>query len=210
MNQTLTAAVAKLSADPTYVAQFKKAFGTAGITSARIGLALEQYEISLLAGSSKFDLSQRGLATLTSQEQRGLLVFRTPYNPKANQFGGDCARCHHEPFFSDFGFHNNGLDSVPKDPGREDVTAVPSDYALFKTPSLRNLTVSGPYMHDGRFNSLEQVVEHYSAGILHSATLDAQMAKEPGGVQLSPADQAALVAFLKTLVEPQFDKNVSP
>ena len=108
---------------------------------------------------------------------------------------------------SDFKFRNNGLDAQPKDAGRETVTGQASDFGTFKTPSVRNLTASGPYMHDGRFTTLEQVVAHYSTGIVQSATLDPGMAREPGGVQLSASDQAALVAFLKTLVEPQYQST---
>ncbi len=211
MNQSLTAALKKLSADSTYVAQFAKAFGSPGVTSARIGLALEQYEETLLAGSSKFDRAKSGLIRLTAQELRGQQVFNTPFNPRQNQFGGDCARCHGGPLFSDFKFRNNGLDAQPKDPGLQAVTGRASDFGLFKTPSVRNLTATGPYMHDGRFQTLEQVVQHYSSGIVSSPTLDNGLARQPGGVQLNAADQAALVAFLKTLVEPQFpSKVISP
>jgi cytochrome c peroxidase len=204
MNQTLTAAVQKLSSDSTYVSQFAKAFGSTGITAARIGLALEQYENTLLAGSSKFDQVQLGRARFTALEQQGFNVFRTPFNPQQRQFGGDCARCHGGPLLSDFAFRNNGLDADPKDPGLEGFTLRAGDFAKFKTPSLRNLTVTGPYMHDGRFQTLAQVVEHYSTGIQRSATLDPGLAREPGGVDLSPADKQALIAFLQTLVEPQY------
>jgi cytochrome c peroxidase len=210
MNQTIDGAVANLKADPTYVSQFATAFGSKGITGNRIALAIEQYEISTLYGNSKYDRVQQGLASLTPQEQRGLTLFLTPYKPKQGQFGADCARCHSGALFSDFCFRNNGLDANPADPGREDVTGEASDYGKFKTPSLRNLTVTGPYMHDGRFSTLEEVVQHYSSGIVPSATLDPMLAKEPGGVQLSTSDQAALVAFLKTLVEPQFQGNGNP
>ena len=105
---------------------------------------------------------------------------------------------------SDFKFHNNGLDSQFKDLGLGGVTGVAGDDGKFKTSSVRNLTVTGPYMHDGRFQTLEQVVQHYSSGIVQSSTLDPGMAHERGGVQLSTSDQAALVAFLKTLVEPKY------
>lgn len=204
MDSTLNEVVTKLNRDRTYVLQFEKAFGTSGINSTRIGLALEQYEITLLCGYSKYDLFLQGKATFTAQEQRGLNVFVTPFNPKQGQFGGDCARCHGGPLMSDFQFRNNGLDASPQDPGREDVTGLAADIGKFKTPSVRNLTASGPYMHDGRFATLAEVVQHYSSGIVQSATLDPGLAREPGGVQLSASDQAALVAFLETLTDPQF------
>jgi cytochrome c peroxidase len=210
MNSTLAQVVSKLTADSTYVSQFNAAFGPGGVTSARVGLALEQYEITLLDGYSKYDLYLQGKAQLTQQELRGLTVFRTPFNPQQGLFGGDCARCHGGPLMSDFAFRNNGLDTHPADPGREDVTGLASDYGKFKTPSVRNLTSSGPYMHDGRFATLAQVVQHYSSGILPSTTLDPGLAREQGGVHLSPADQAALVAFLQTLTDPPFRPNVGP
>ncbi len=211
MNQTLPKAIAALSADKTYVAQFAKAFGSAGITSTRIALALEQFELTLLSGNSKFDLSQRGLARLTAQEQRGARLFQTPFNPRQNQFGADCARCHgNGPLLSNFEFRNNGLDAQPKDPGRQAVTGRASDLGKFKTPSLRNLSVTGPYMHDGRFETLEDVVAHYSDGILPSATLDPGLARQAGGVHLSAADQAALVAFLKTLTDNKYLNGSNP
>ncbi len=84
------------------------------------------------------------------------------------------------------------------------MTGLAADFATFKTPSLRNVSVSGPYMHDGRFTNLAQVVQHYSSGIQPSPTLDPGLARENGGVQLSDSDQAALVAFLETLTDPQF------
>jgi len=211
MDQTLTKAVANLSADPTYVAQFAKVFGSAGITSARIGLALEQYELTLMSGYSKFDLAQRGLAKLTAQEQRGFQLFQTPFNPRNNQFGADCTRCHgNGPILSDFQYRNNGLDAKPTDAGREVVTGSPQDFAKFKTPSLRNLSVTGPYMHDGRFTTLEEVVAHYSDGILASPTLDPGLARQNGGVRLTPADEAALVAFLKTLTDNSYLSGIAP
>ncbi len=204
MHETLGVAVGKLSADPTYLSQFSKAFGSAGITPQRIGLALEQFMLTVFSGDSKFDRAQRGQGLLTAQEQRGFNVFKTPFNPSLRQFGGDCARCHGGPLFSDFQFKNNGLDSRPSDVGRMVVTGLTADKAKFKTPSLRNLPVSGPYMHDGRFQSLEEVVNHYSQGIQPSATLDPGLGRENGGVHLSPQDQAALVAFLKALADPRF------
>lgn len=204
MNQPLSGALAKLMADSTYQSQFSQAFGSPGINADRLGKALEQYEITILSTNSKFDDFRRGLVQLTPQEMQGFNVFRTPFNPQLGQFGGDCARCHGGPLFSDFQFRNNGLDAKPVDPGREDVTGLASDLSKFKTPSLRNVAVSGPYMHDGRFLTLAEVVAHYSNGIQPSATLDPGLAHEHGGVNLSTSDQAALVAFLKTLTDPQF------
>jgi cytochrome c peroxidase len=102
--------------------------------------------------------------------------------------------------FSDHQFHNNGLGG--NDPGRAGVTGLDSDQQKFSTPSLRNIALTAPYMHDGRFATLEEVVEHYSSGIQRSATLDPNLAKHPAtGLNLSVEDKSALVAFLKTLTE---------
>lgn len=210
MDQTLATAISNLKKNPQYPALFAKAFGSPGITADRIGLAIEQYEMTLLSGNSKYDLVRAGLAKFTPQEQQGFNVYNTPYNPKKNQFGGDCARCHGGPLFSDFKFRNNGLDSNPTDPGREDVTGLASDFAQFKTPSLRNLTVTGPFMHDGRFTTLDEVVDHYSNGIKQSTTIDPGLAKQNGGVHLSSADHDALVAFLKTLVDSAYTGSANP
>jgi cytochrome c peroxidase len=99
---------------------------------------------------------------------------------------------------------------MPTDPGREAVSKDPRDFATFKTPSLRNLTVTGPYMHDGRIATLDDVVDHYSRGIVPSTTLDQGLARQNGGVHLSVSDHDALVAFLKTLVDSSFSKNIHP
>jgi cytochrome c peroxidase len=202
MHQSLAQAVAKLSADSSYTAQFAKAFGSKGVTSPRIGLAIEQFLTVQLSANTKFDLVQQRKATFTALEQRGQTLFNTPFDPRQNQFGADCARCHGGPLFSNFQFRNNGLDSVFKDTGRGGITKDPNDLGKFKTPSLRNLIASGPYMHDGRFSTLEQVIQHYSDGIVNSSTLDPGLRRENGGVHLSKTDQAALVAFLKTLSDP--------
>ena len=103
---------------------------------------------------------------------------------------------------SDHQFHNNGLKAGPADTGRFKVTGKEADRNRFATPSLRNVARTAPYMHDGRFATLEEVVAHYSSGVERSATLDPNLAKHPeGGLQLSAGDQRALVAFLKTLSE---------
>ena len=203
MHETLPNVVKKLSLDATYARQFQAAFGTRVVTAGRIGLALEQYMITMLSGDTKFDRFQDRLVQLTALEQRGLQVFRTPFDPRRGQFGGDCARCHGGPHFSNFAFRNNGLDRDPVDLGRAAITGDPADIGKFKTPSLRNLQGTGPYMHDGRFGSLEEVVRHYSDGIQRSPTLDPVMQRQNGGVHLSPQDQVALVAFLKTLTDPK-------
>lgn len=205
MHESLPRAVAKLKADPEYPRLFFRAFGTAEVTPERIGLAVEQYLLTLVSADSKFDRALRGDAQFTDQEKRGLLLFLTEYDPSRGQTGGDCFHCHGGSLFTDYRFHNNGLEAVYQDPGRYLITHDEADRGKFKTPSLRNVALTAPYMHDGRFPTLEEVVAHYCGGVRRSATLDPNLAKHPdGGISLTSEDQAALVAFLKTLTDARF------
>ena len=130
----------------------------------------------------------------------------TEYEPRMNQYGADCFHCHGGALFSDHQFHNNGLDAKhDSDVGRFKITGREADRGKFSTPSLRNVALTAPYMHDGRFKTLEDVVEQYSSGVKRSDTLDPNIAKHPdGGLRLSSEDQKALVAFLKTLTDEKF------
>ncbi len=139
---------------------------------------------------------------MTEQEKRGFQLFVTEYDPRQNQFGADCFHCHGGPLFSDYQFHNNGLIADARDTGRSRFTGQAADAGKFITPSLRNVARTAPYMHDGRFKTLAEVIEHYCTGMKRSATLDPNLAKHPdGGVPLGGSDKEALVAFLKTLTD---------
>lgn len=211
MAETLDSVVAKLSAQPEYPALFAQAFGTPRIDAGRIALALEQYVLTLTHHRSRFDLSLQGKATLTDPERRGLELFMTENEPRMGQRGADCFHCHGGPLFTDHQFHDNGLDRAPSDPGRARVTGRDSDRGKFVTPTLRDIARTAPYMHDGRFRTLEEVVRHYSEGVQASPNLDPNLAKHPpGGLHLSSGDQAALVAFLKTLSESNDSPPVTP
>ncbi len=200
MDETIDRVSMKLTADATYPPRFTAAFGTPDITAEKLGLALEQFLLTLTAYEAKFDLALRGKETLTDDEKRGFELFMTEFDPRTGQRGADCFHCHGGPLLSDHQFHNNGLAPNAEDPGRFRITKTESDRNKFATPSLRNIARTAPYMHDGRFATLEEVVTHYSTGIHRSPTLDPNLAKHPeGGLQLSAADQRALVAFLKTL-----------
>jgi len=202
MDETLDRVTAKLAAKPVYPPLFRAAFGSPEITAEKLGLALEQFVLTLTAYHSKFDLALRGKATFTDEEKRGLELFMTEDDPRTGQHGADCFHCHGGPLFTDNQFHNNGLAPDAADPGRFLVTHNEADRNKFATPSLRNVALTGPYMHDGRFATLEEVVAHYNTGVVRSPTLDPNLAKHPPqGLQLSDADQRALVAFLKTLSE---------
>ncbi len=205
MHETLSNVVAKLERAPGYKSAFERAFGTTEISSERIAKALEQFVLTQLSYDSKFDRAVDGKAELTDEEKRGFQLFITEYDPRHEQFGADCFHCHGGSLFQSQTFGNNGLDGEFKDLGRYLVTTNDADKGRFSVPSLRNVELTAPYMHDGRFKTLEEVIEHYATGVKRSPTLDPNIAKHPdGGVPLNAADKKALVAFLKTLTDERF------
>ena len=211
MNETLDAVVAKLAADGDYAAQFKAAYGSTNITADRMALSLEQYLLTLISQESKFDRAARNLEKLTPQEQRGLQLFVTEHDPARGLRGADCFHCHGGNLFSNHQFMNSGLQERAGDLGRLEVTRAENDRAKFKVPTLRNVALTAPYMHDGRFATLEEVVEHYNGKLHRTRTLDPNLAKHPeSGLGLSADDKAALVVFLKTLTDESFVTQESP
>jgi cytochrome c peroxidase len=206
MHQTLTNLVMKLAcANDDYPALFNATFGSPKITPEKIALALENYLLTLTSFDSKFDRVLNGEEKFTPQEQHGFELFSTEYDPRRGQFGADCFHCHGGPLFQSQSFANNGLDATFSDIGRAKVTGRGPDIGKFAVPSLRNVALTAPYMHDGRFQTLEEVIEHYCTGIKRSPTLDPNLARHPdGGVPLSEADKKALVAFLKTLTDEKY------
>jgi cytochrome c peroxidase len=192
--------------DASYPARFAAAFGSPDITPDRVARALEQFLLVQTSFDSKFDRVQRGEGALTPAEERGFELFHTEYDPRRGQFGADCFHCHGGALFQSQGFANNGLDEAATDAGRSAVSGRDGDRGKFSVPSLRNVAVTAPYMHDGRFKTLEEAVEHYRSGVKPSASLDPNLAKHPaGGVPFSDDDKAALVAFLKTLTDARFE-----
>lgn len=204
MDETLVSVTAKLQASTMYSVQFKKAFGTSTITPLLISKALEQFMNSIVSNQSKYDKFLAGTATLTPVEERGRFLFFTEYNPYfPDASGADCAHCHGGDNFENDKYMNNGLDIDANftDMGRQNVSGNVNDKAKFKVPSLRNVEITAPYMHDGRFNTLENVINHYNL-VKNSTTLDASFGQQlPNGLQLSISDKAALVAYLKTLTD---------
>ena len=193
---------ARLAADPRVRADFAAAFGDVAVTPARLALALEQFLLTLVSADSRFDRAMRGEAKLTEQEKEGFALFATEFDPGRGQRGADCFHCHGGRLFTDYQAKHNGLDLVSKDSGRATVTGSAADAGKFKTPSLRNVALTAPYMHDGRFKTLEEVVAHYDHGVARAANLDPNLAKHPPeGLSLTDADKAALVAFLRTLTD---------
>lgn len=210
MHQSLPNLVAKMAATD-YPARFTTAFGSPEITSEKIALALENYLLTLTSFNSKFDRVLRGEEKFMPDEQRGFELFSMEYDPRRGRFGADCFHCHGGPLFQSQAFANNGSDGAFVDIGREKITGKASDRGKFSTPSLRNIALTAPYMHDGRFRTLESVVEHYSSGVPRSPTLDPNLAKHPdGGVPMTTDDKRALVSFLKTLTDGQFGQTSKP
>lgn len=195
---------AKLNNHPEYPELFKQAFGTSVITKTLVAKAIAQFERTLISGDSKFDKYSNGDVALTAQEQNGLSIFM-------DENKGDCFHCHgnpNNPLWTDNQFHNNGLDTTFSDLGLGQVTGNPNDNGKFRSPSLRNLAYTAPYMHDGRFATLDDVIEHYSTGLQPSATIDPLMKKvDQGGVNLSTQDKTDLKAFLLSLSDPSFINN---
>ncbi|MDH4472370.1 MAG: cytochrome c peroxidase [Fluviicola sp.] len=211
MHETLPNAIAKLEAKGRYRVQFTKAFGNDSITSERMALALEAFMFTLVSNQSKYDRYLTGNATLSESEERGRALFFAEYNPFFPELSGaDCAHCHSGSNFENDQYMNNGLDNEAQisDIGRQAVTNSAADKGKFKVPTLRNIALTFPYMHDGRFRTLEEVVEHYNSDIHSSTTLEPQLAYTmPTGLMLNAQDKIDLVNFLKALTDYQFIKN---
>ncbi|MCB9261874.1 MAG: c-type cytochrome [Flavobacteriales bacterium] len=203
MDETLENVIAKLSASNVYPEKFKAAFGTSTINEKLISLALEQFMNSIVSNNSKYDAFLKDSTVFTESEKRGYVLFNTEYNEFfPDKSGADCAHCHGGYNFENDLYANNGLDNNAnfKDSGRYKVTREVKDIAAFKIPSLRNIALTAPYMHDGRFKTLDEVVNHYNSEIKESNSLDqALRATANTGLRLTEQDKMDLVAFLKTL-----------
>lgn len=192
MGSDIGTVLQKLRSSRLYRPFFARVYGDTLISTERMLRALAAFQLSLISAGSRYDKMREGLVTFSGQEQRGYALFQ--------QY---CNSCHTEPLFSSYRFASNGLvpDPALNDAGRYRVTLRAGDSLLFKIPSLRNLSFSYPYMHDGRFRRLQQVLDHYSSGIMHSNTLAPELR---GGLPLTAADKTDLIAFLLTLNDPDF------
>ncbi len=196
---TLDELVAKVSAESYYPPLFEDAFGTDEVNSDRISLALAQFVRSMVSYQSKYDV---GVATnfsnFTDEESRGRRIF---------EGRGRCDNCHQTDIFIAPEARNNGLDATTTDAGLAAVTGDSDDEGKFKVPSLRNIAVTGPFMHDGRFDTLEEVVEFYDSEVQAHPNLDQRLQGnngQPRRLNLSDDDKAALVAFMETLTDDEF------
>jgi cytochrome c peroxidase len=190
---------------PGYAELFEKAFGSRTVTMRNISKAIAQFVRTLISSDSKFDKYMRGEQQLSTQELSGYVLFMT-------EDGADCFHCHGgsgNPLFTTNLFYNNGKDSVFNDPrDRFSVTGDPSDRGAYKVTTLRNIELTGPYMHDGRFKTLEEVIDFYSQGIIWSPYIHPLMHHaNDGGIQLTPLEKADLIAFIKTLKDETFLTN---
>lgn len=205
MHETLENVVAKLSIDQKVCDQFIRAFGSPNITSEKVALALEQFMHSIVSSRSKYDKYLAGEINLTESEERGRELFFAEYNPFFPDLSGaDCNHCHSGNNFENNKYMNNGLysDIEMIDFGREAVTGNPADKGKFKVPSLRNVEVTFPYMHDGSLKTLEEVINHYNSDIHASTTLEIELENtRETGLFLDEADIQDLIAFLKTLTD---------
>lgn len=194
MNDTWSNVENKLNSNSEYIQLFKQAYNIDYIDSTHVVMAIAQFERTLISNNSKFDKYSRGEEVFTKSELNGFAIF--------NSEKGDCFHCHGTSLFTDNLFHNNGLDVEPfLDLGLGKITENTSDNGKFKTPTLRNIEVSAPYMHDGRFATLEEVIEHYDSGGHFSSTVDPLMKKLGVGLNLTNQEKSDLIAFLKTLTD---------
>lgn len=195
MAETLEHVVQKLKRSKFYPEKFKDAFQEDQITSQQMLYALSQFMNLMVSANSKYDQYVRKETDLTKEESEGLEIFEA-----------HCRTCHATDLFTDDSFRNNGLDAgFEKDAGRERITEFSGDRGKFKVPSLRNVDLTSPYMHDGRFNTLQQVLDHYSNTVKDSETLDPLLKQgESLGIVLSAEEKVKLIAFLKTLSDETF------
>ncbi|WP_333600896.1 cytochrome-c peroxidase [Flavobacterium sp.] len=195
MDEKLEHVVAKLQRSEKYKALFTSAFGDEKVTSQRLLKALAQFTVMLKSSNSKYDKVMRKEAVFTKEEQNGYELF------KAN-----CASCHTEPLFSSDKFENNGLkpDAVLKDGGRIKITKNNKDSLRFKVPTLRNIELTYPYMHDGSIKNLAMVLFHYTEDIYQSPTLSKQLVKK---MELNEQEKGNLLLFLRTLTDEEFIRN---
>lgn len=205
MDEKMDNVLEKLRASNKYKQLFTNAFGTSEINTTRTLKALSQFMLMMVSANSRYDQYKLGnKSALNAQEINGLALVQSK-----------CTPCHSTELFSDYSFRNNGLAlRTNADEGRAHITLRNTDRYTFKVPSLRNVAVSGPYMHDGRFRTLENVLNHYATGVQNTQNLDSLLIKNDGtrGISLAAQEQQAIIAFLKALTDENFirDTRLNP
>jgi len=206
MGRDLKELTRRLQRHEEYPKLFKKAFGSDSITAAAIGRALAQFQRTLISANSRYDryVRQEAGGQLSEEELQGLALFRQ-----------HCGSCHATDLFTDNSYHNNGLDSTfsPANEGlafgRGRITGEAADMGKYKTPTLRNIALTAPYMHDGRFATLDEVLEHYRSGVAASPTLAPELRQGQLGIPVSDAEKAKIIVFLHSLTDRGFVSNPS-
>ena len=191
MGETLENVIRKLQNDSLYPMLFKNAFGDSSITTERIMKSLSQFLTLMISSNSRYDKYLEGKEKFSDQELRGLKLFRAR-----------CESCHKEPMFTDYTYRNTGLfpDSLLNDSGRAIITGLKSDFMKFKVPGLRNIEMTYPYMHDGRFRNLEEVMDHYGNGKFFTMNIDPEILK----MTLTAEEKSDIIYFLRTLTDRTF------
>ena len=200
MDEKMDNVVHKLNTAANYRALFKNAFSVDTISSKEVLQAFAQFMYAMVSANAKYDkfVRKENNTLLDKEELAGFNLFKDK-----------CASCHSTDLFTDDSFRNNGLDNEhPKDKGREEITLNLADRAKFKVPSLRNVALTAPYMHDGRFNSLEEVMNHYANSVQNSSTLDPLLKSGTRlGIPLTSNEQKQLILFLNTLTDSTLINN---
>ncbi len=198
MDEDINNVIVKLEGDPSYKQMFKDAFGDQTVNSQRMLKAFAQFMGMMNSSNSKYDKVTRGEAgvVFTAQETSGLNLFRAK-----------CVSCHTEPLFSDYSYRNNGIavNTAYNDSGRAHITFFSNDLYKFKVPSLRNIALTAPYMHDGRFETLDDCLEHYNSGVNATVNLDPLLTS---GIPLNAQEKLDLISFLSTLTDNEFTKDI--
>lgn len=199
MDSSMPEAIAKLSKDDLYKKLFKQAYGDENITGERVLKALSQFMATLISADSKYDRFKQGKENLSLEESQGMALFQQK-----------CALCHSGELFTDESFRNTGMyyNTQFKDAGRHRVTLDQNDWMKFRVPSLRNVEYTAPYMHDGRFYTLEAVLNFYSYGVEDHPNLDPQLKQNNHiGIAMNTQEKQFIIAFLKTLSDKNFMTN---
>lgn len=199
MDSSIPEAISKIKDDQKYKKLFRAAYGDETVTGERILKALSQFMASLISADSKYDRAKRGEEQFTSEESQGMALF-----------GQKCASCHSGELFTDESFRNTGMyyNTEFKDAGRYRVTLSQDDWMKFRVPSLRNIEYTAPYMHDGRFYTLEAVLNFYSNNVENNPNLDPQLKQNNHiGIVMNSQEKQFIIAFLKTLSDKTFISN---
>lgn len=196
MDSSMPEAIAKLSKDEVYKKLFKQAYGDENITGERVLKALSQFMATLISADSKYDRFKQGKENFNFEESQGMVLFQQK-----------CASCHSGELFTDESFRNTGMyyNTQFKDAGRHRVTLDHNDWMKFRVPSLRNVEYTSPYMHDGRFYTLESVLNFYSDNVEDDPNLDPQLKQNDHiGIAMNAQEKQFIIAFLKTLSDKSF------